>query len=83
MPLDKKTTLLFPDDLYRHLSRIARERGVSVGKLVRDACMAEYGPRSVEDRASAAAELARLELPVSTPGQMKRESVPDPDSIVS
>jgi hypothetical protein len=77
MELSKKTTLLFPPDLYRHLSRLARQRGVSVGELVRRACEEQYGMISRESRVAAVRELEAMSLPVSDPEQMEKESVPE------
>jgi hypothetical protein len=76
MELVKKTTILFSPRLHQHLSRLARQRGVSLGELVRAACKAQYGYVSPEDRLRAARELRSLRLPVDTPTKMKRQSVP-------
>lgn len=77
MELSKKTTLLFPPDLHEHLAHLARQRGVSLGELVRRACEAQYGMVSRESRLAAVRELEALSLPVSSPDQMERESVPE------
>ena len=78
MELSKKTTLLFPPDVYRDLRRLARQRGVSVGELVRRACEAQYGIVPQESRLAAVKELAAMSLPVGDPEQLERESVPNP-----
>lgn len=83
MELTKKTTLLFPPDLHEHLSRLAQQRGVSLGELVRRACETQYGLVSRESRLAAVRELAEMSLPVADPEQMERESVPDPESLAS
>jgi len=77
MELSKKTTILFSPDLYRRLTRLAAQRGVSLGQLVREACERQYGLLTEEDRLEAVRELASLDLPVGTPEEMERESVPD------
>lgn len=80
MELSKKTTLLFPPDLHRQLTRVARQRGVSLGELVRRACEAQYGIVSRESRLAAVRELEAMSLPVGDPEQIERESVPDPEA---
>jgi hypothetical protein len=82
MELSKKTTLLFPPDLYRDLTRLARQRGVSVGELVRRACEAQYGIVPRESRLAAVKELEAMSLPVGEPEQLERESVPDPGDLL-
>ncbi len=77
MELTHKTTLLLPPDLHRHLTRLARQKGISLGELVRRACEAQYGIVSREARIAAVRELATMSLPVSDPEQMERESVAD------
>lgn len=81
MELTKKTTILFSEDLHRRLTCLAEQRETSLGELVREACIRQYGLASPEDRLEAVGRLASLTLPVSDPGRMKRESVPDPDEI--
>jgi len=82
MELIKKTTILFPPDLHAHLTRLAKQRGVSLGHLIRSACEAHYRSVSIAERLEAVEELSRLELPVSGPAEMKRESVPDPGDLL-
>lgn len=79
MELVKKTTILFPPELHAHLVREAGRRGVSLGHLVRSACEEVYGVVSIEDRLRAVEALGRLSLPVGTPEEMERESVPGPE----
>jgi len=76
MELTKKTTILFPPDLYSRLARLAEQEGTSVGDLVRSACVQQYGLRPAAERLAAARELASLRLPVGTPQEMERESAP-------
>lgn len=82
MELSKKTTILFPPELHARLRSLAAARGISLGDLVRRACEHEYGLASREARLAAVDELADLELPVGTPQQMARESVPDPAELL-
>ena len=77
MELSKKTTLLFPPDLHDHLVHLARQRGVSLGELVRRACEDQYRFVSANARLAAVRELAALSLPVGTPEEMERESLPE------
>jgi hypothetical protein len=74
MRLSRKTTILFSPELHHRLSRLAAQPGVSLGELVREACEVRYGV--------AVAALGALGLPVGTPGEMKRESQPDPDALL-
>jgi len=76
MTLVKKATILFPPDLHAHLVEVARQRGVSLGELVRSACEAQSGVASKEERLQAVERLRRLSLPVGTVKLMKRQSVP-------
>jgi hypothetical protein len=82
MELSKKTTLLFPPDLHRHLTRLARQRGVSLGELVRRACEAQYGTVSKESRLAAVRDLEALSLPVGDAAQIENESVPGPADLL-
>jgi hypothetical protein len=82
MELSKKTTLLFPPDLHRQLTRVARQRGMSLGELVRRACEAQYGIVSRESRLAAVRELEAMSLPVGDPDQLERESMPDPEDLL-
>lgn len=82
MELSKKTTILFPPDLYERLKRLAEQRQTSVGELVRQACEDRYHLYSVEERVRAVQELGDLSLPVGTPEEMERESVPDADDLM-
>ncbi len=82
MELSKKTTILFTPELHRRLKAVARQRGTSIGELVREACVAQYGLVGTERRRAAVAQMAGLALPVADPGDMKRESIFDPDALL-
>jgi predicted DNA-binding protein len=80
--LSKKTTILFSPELHRRLAEFAARRGVSLGELVREACEATYGIVDHDARLAAVSALAALDLPVGSPGVMKRESVPGADALM-
>ena len=76
MELSKKTTILLSPEQHEQLTKIALERGCSMGSLVREACEKQYGLVNADERIAAVAALKELHLPVSSVKQMKRESVP-------
>ncbi len=80
--LTKKTTILLQPDLHRRLTHLADQQGTSLGELVRSACEKQYGIGRSEERMRAARAIAALELPVSEPAQMKRESQPKPNEVL-
>ena len=81
MELTKKTTILFPPDLYSHLARLADQRRSSVGELVREACRVQYCLSTSLERLALVDQLAGLNLPVGTPEEMERESVAVVDAM--
>ena len=81
MELSKKTTILFSPDLHEHLTYVADRKGVSLGHLIREACIERYSFVPVEEREAAVDALSSLNLPTGTPGEMKQESVPDPREL--
>ena len=82
MELSKKTTILFSPQLHKRLGQLARRRGVSMGELVRKACEECYGLASTEDRLEAVRRLGALSLPVGSPEQLERESMPDAEDLM-
>lgn len=82
MELTKKTTILFSPELHRRLSRLAARQGRSLGDLVREACELQYGVVGSRAQVEAVEALAGLALPVGTPEEMKRESVPGADELL-
>ncbi len=81
MELSKKTTVLFPPDLHDRLSRLAAQKGTSLGDLVRAACERQYRLTSREEKLAAVRNLAVLKLPAASPRKMKRQAVPSPEEI--
>jgi predicted DNA-binding protein len=82
MEYSKKTTILFSPELHERLVQLARQKGVSLGYLVRSACETQYGLVAVEDRLEAVRELSRLSLPVADTRTMKEQSVPDVSDLL-
>ena len=82
MELSKKTTILFSDLEHARLTALAAQRGVSMGWLVREACMVQYGAVDPAVRVSAVSRLTQLGLPVGTAREMKHESVVPPDALM-
>ncbi len=76
MELVKKTTILFPPEMYNQLAALARRKNSSVGELVREACRVQYFRTSREERLAAVENLAALHLPVGSCREMEAESVP-------
>jgi hypothetical protein len=74
----KKTTILFPAGLHRHLARTARQQHTSLGDLVRKACEARYGSTSSDERLAAVRALGEMSLAVADPATMKRQSIAKP-----
>jgi predicted DNA-binding protein len=82
MEYSKKTTILFTPELHERLVQLARQKGVSLGYLVRSACETQYGLVGAEDRLEAVRELSRLSLPVADTRTMKEQSLPDASDIL-
>lgn len=76
MELSHKTTILLSAGLHERLKTVARERRKSLGELVREACVRQYGLNDVEDRLAAVDAMAAMSLPVGTVEEMKQQSVP-------
>jgi hypothetical protein len=78
MELMKKTTVWFSPQQHAWLTQVAKQRGVSLGQIIREACEAQYGVASLEARLQAVKALGELKLPVADVATMKRESLPSP-----
>lgn len=81
----KTVTVRFSPDLYERLEGLATQREMSVGELVCLACEELYGLqdglRGVEGRVEAVRQLGELSLPVGTPQEIERESIPNPEDL--
>lgn len=76
MELSQKTTILLTPALHERLVALARDRGVSMGQLIRQAVEAQYGLGDATERLEAVRSFAALALPVGPPAAMKAESAP-------
>ena len=81
MALSHKTTILLSAGLHERLQTVARERHKSLGELVREACVKQYGLSDAEDRLAAVEAMAAMSLPVGTVEEMKQQSVPPPRDL--
>jgi hypothetical protein len=72
-------TVVLSSDLHAFLATRAEQERKSISELVREACARQYGFASVEERLRAVEAMSRLNLPVGTVEEMKRESVRYPD----
>ncbi len=71
--MTKKTTILFPPTLYKHLERVARRQNRSVGDLVREAVVVHYGADGAAARVQRIDALARVNAPSGEPEQLEAE----------
>lgn len=71
--LTKKTTILFPPELYTHLEKVARQQGRSVGELVREATEIQYGKGGVAQRLRGVEELAHLRASTGEPHELEEQ----------
>lgn len=74
MPLSKRTTILFPPEVWDELGRVAKEKGTSVAHLVREAAVQRYLAPNKATRKAAVEALAAMRLPVSSWSQMEAET---------
>jgi hypothetical protein len=81
MELTHKTTILLSEALHRQLTQLARERGQSLGELVRQACERQYCITDRRARLAAVDALEALRLPVGPVEQIIAESVADPRDL--
>lgn len=73
MPLNHRLEIRIDDERMDLLRQVARRTGKAVGEVIREAIDVHLKEDLVAKRRAAAEALFRLEAPVSTPAQMKRE----------
>jgi predicted transcriptional regulator len=78
--LTRRTQLLLDDDLHRRLRKVAAERGISLGALIREAIDEKLSRAqdAQDDRARAIDELLAAEpMPVEDWSVMKKQMIED------
>jgi hypothetical protein len=73
MPLEHRLQILLDDDRHRRISGIARERGVSVAAVVRDAIDRGLGAPLTVRQAAGARLLQAPDMPVPDPVELRGE----------
>lgn len=71
--LTKKTTVLFEPGKYKALKQIARSRGQTVGRLIRESVEARFGLFSTEERLRAVDAIGIMHLPTASWAEMEHE----------
>jgi predicted DNA-binding protein len=71
--MTKKTTILFPPKIYKHLVQVAKRQNRSVGDLVRDAVEIQYGEGGVRARLHAVDALLRVNASIGEPSALEEE----------
>ncbi|MBI3021627.1 MAG: hypothetical protein HYY59_06510 [Candidatus Omnitrophica bacterium] len=73
--LTKKTTILFSPKMYHRLAHLAKQQGMSVAHLVRQAAIQCYLVPDRRTRLEAVEALSAMELPVADWPKMEKEIV--------
>jgi predicted DNA-binding protein len=73
--LTKKTTILFPSELYHQLEEIAKFTNASVAQLIRQAIIKQYLLSDKKKRLEAVEHLAKIGAPVSDWKTMEQEII--------
>ncbi len=73
--MSKKTTILFPPELYQQLKETAKMLNMSVAKLIRQAVIDRYLLSDKNRRAKAIDELSQIGAPVSNWETMEQDSI--------
>ena len=69
----KRTQILFPEDQYRRLQKMAEERQCSLGQLVREAVAQANLRRPRKGRQEAARRLVGMAVPVGDWSELEQE----------
>ena len=73
MPLTKRVEILFEPKDYSVIQRVARERGETVGELIRQAVKRDYVQPDLEKRRGAARRLLAMQSDLGTWEEVKAE----------
>jgi len=73
MPLEHRLQILLDDERHRLIVRAARERGVSVATVVREAIDRGVGGTAARRRAAGRRLLAADDMPVPQPSELRAE----------
>ncbi len=73
MPLEHRLQILIDDERHRRIVRAARERGVSVATVVREAIDHGMGGPSARRLAAGRRVLAAADMPVPDPAELRMQ----------
>jgi hypothetical protein len=73
MPLEHRLQILIDDERHRRISAAARERGVSVATVVREAIDRGLPNADAKRRAAGERLLDAADMPVPDPGELRAE----------
>jgi hypothetical protein len=73
MPLERRLQILLDEERHRRISSLARERGVSVATIVREAIDRGLGPSDSRRRRAGRRILDATEMPVPDVDELRAE----------
>jgi hypothetical protein len=73
MPLEHRLQILLDDERHKRITRLARERGVSVATVVREAIDRGLGTGDTRRRAAGRRLLVARDMPVPEPVELREE----------
>lgn len=71
--IEKKTTLLLTQDLYKRLLKLSRMTKKSMGQLLREAAERQYFSAPVPEKREIVRKMASMNIPVGTPEEIEAE----------